>query len=243
MRCALMLAASSKSQMQNGANFFPPPSPGEGPLTATKTSAPLRGWAAGRRWFSSSGSQQPAISTPRLLSDLLTDFTSSNPHLSVAEIRRAGADKTMKEIDKSNDFGRAFHFSKMQACAQDFAPFPENGDEARDRFIVDLAYERGCVMNDHGVEVNASVDQASESRNCETEVLEMQAMTNAQLNAKCRETASFPDMCAGCLESKNLRHVGECSQMTLTERKDTIISELQRLDGNASRSPDCVRHG
>ena len=25
--------------------FFPPPSPGEGPLTATKTSAPPRGWA------------------------------------------------------------------------------------------------------------------------------------------------------------------------------------------------------
>ena len=25
--------------------FFPPPSPGEGPLTATKTSAPRRGWA------------------------------------------------------------------------------------------------------------------------------------------------------------------------------------------------------
>ena len=30
--------------------IFPGPSPGEGPLTATKTSAPARGRAVGRRW-------------------------------------------------------------------------------------------------------------------------------------------------------------------------------------------------
>lgn len=128
--------------------------------------------------------------------------------------------------------------SKLQACARDFRPFPMNGDEARNSFIVDLAYERGCVMNDVGKEVNASVDIVSESKSCEDDILDMQAMSNTQLNEQCTHTASFPDMCAGCLESKNLRHVGECNLMSLTERKNTIISELQRLDGSTTIFPE-----
>merc|ERR1719281_2186084 len=116
--------------------------------------------------------------------------------------------------------------SQMQSCVKNFAPFPEkDAGDARNRFIVDLAYETGCDLDDQ-----------TSANSCKIQILGMQKLSNAGLNEKCGQT-SFPDMCGGCLTSKNLRDQKECSLMSQTERKNTIVSELQRLDANTSTFP------
>lgn len=134
--------------------------------------------------------------------------------------------ETSKEVSAAGSFkveGLAFKdstASQMQACVKAFLPFPERGHDVRNRFIVDLAYEMGCDDDEKG--------------GCKSQVAKLQKMSNAQLNQHCTATSSFPDMCGLCLESKQLRNKEECGLLTYTERKDTIISELQRADSETS---------
>lgn len=147
-----------------------------------------------------------------------------------AEIRKSPEVIMMNEkVESSESAGSAL--AKMQSCVTNFAPFPEKeADNARNRFIVDLAYESGCDLDDQS---------STSAKSCKSQILSMQKLTDVSLNEKCSQT-TFPDMCGGCLTSKNLREKKECGLMSQTERKNTIVSELQRLEANTTVMPEAV---